>query len=351
MPYQIDSPDGVQVALPAKYISEAKMMPDTTLNSELAVNEVRKLVHTLVKPCDLCLLADMKQQLQTKYTGFPISDGKRDKMIALLRTKISPSIVANFVPSLKSELEHFISTEFPKCENWTSVSWKLFGLRTVARLSGSVFVGTAVSRQEEWTQTTIDFAGYVFIAAAKLSIVPSWARPLVQPFVGELRKIKVAMGVASQTLAPLLAEKARQRFEEDYYVPMEENETCLDSLIDALDEEDRWDPKIQAELQLLLSAASIHTIGHVLCECLCELATLPDFQEELRREVVDVNCSNLKLGSRGWADELKKMDSFMKEVQRFHGNMGESTKFSSRRKKPDTTISCLLQKSLEAGYL
>lgn len=60
MPYQIDSPDGVQVALPAKYISEAKMMPDTTLNSELAINEVRKLVHTLVKPCGLCLLADMK---------------------------------------------------------------------------------------------------------------------------------------------------------------------------------------------------------------------------------------------------------------------------------------------------
>ena len=36
----MDGPDGVQVVLPAKYIAEAKMMPDARLDSEIATNEV-----------------------------------------------------------------------------------------------------------------------------------------------------------------------------------------------------------------------------------------------------------------------------------------------------------------------
>lgn len=217
-----------------------------------------------------------------------------------------------------------MSTEFPKCENWTSVKWQPFGLRTIARLSGSVFVGTSVSRQEEWTQTTIDFAMHVFIAGAKLSLVPWWARPLAQHFVGELGNIKGAIATASRALSPLLAKKAEIEYAEGEYVEVDaDQETFLDSLIEALDEEERWDPKVQAELQLMLAAASIHTTGHVLCECMYDLATHPDLQEELRWEVLDVACNHLKWGPRGCADGLQKMDSFMREVQRLHGNMGE----------------------------
>lgn len=218
-----------------------------------------------------------------------------------------------------------MTTEFPECNSWTSVKWQPFGLRAIARLSGSAFVGTSVSRQDEWTQTTIDFAMHVFIAGAKLSLVPWWARPIVQHFVGELVKIQDAISTASRALRPLLAEKQRAQHDDEGYVEVGETvqETFLDSLIEELDEDERWDSKLQAELQLMLAAASIHTTGHVLCECMYELATHPSLQEELRWEVLEVACSNLKWGPRGWAEGLQKMDSFMREVQRLHGNMGK----------------------------
>lgn len=215
-----------------------------------------------------------------------------------------------------------MAADFPSCDDWTSLKWQPFGLRAIARLSGSVFVGTDVSRQQEWTKTTIDFAMHVFIAGAKLSLVPSWARPLAQHFVGELGEIQNAIRVASEALKPILAEKEKGQYE-DYVEVSSKEETFLDSLLGALDEDERWDPKIQAELQLMLAAASIHTTGHVLCECMYELATRSELQDELRWEVLDVVCNNLKWGPRGWADGLQKIDSFMREVQRVHGNMGK----------------------------
>lgn len=165
---------------------------------------------------------------------------------------------------------------------------------------------------------------HVFIAGAKLSLVPWWLRSVAQYFVRELGEIQGSIGTAAEALRPLLEEKAKTYYEAKAYATMDPaHGTFLDTLIEALGEDERWDPKIQAELQMMLAAASIHTTGHVLCECMYELASDPDLQNELRWEVLDVACNTLKWGPRGWAEGLQKMDSFMREVQRMHGNMGK----------------------------
>ena len=78
-----------------------------------------------------------------------------------------------------------------------------------------------------------------------------------------------------------------------------------------------------AKLQLILAAASIHTTNNLLTECMYDLAAHPEVQEMLREEAHEV----LEVEG-GWQKKesmvkLKKMDSFMKEVQRTNGNISE----------------------------
>jgi hypothetical protein len=45
----------------------------------------------------------------------------------LVRTRLTQNL-AELIPQLKSELEHYIGTEFPACDEWTPVKWQPFAL-------------------------------------------------------------------------------------------------------------------------------------------------------------------------------------------------------------------------------
>ncbi|KAF7537360.1 hypothetical protein G7Z17_g12867 [Cylindrodendrum hubeiense] len=275
--YQIRSTEGVQVLVPAKLLGELKGLPEDVLSATEAVAEA----------------------LQSKYTKF--SPGPNADMLALL-----------------TELEYIMAAEFPACEDWTPVKWQPFSLRVISRLSGHAFVGSSLSRDEEWMDTTINFAVHVFTACVKLQFFPGWARPVGQYFVSELRMIRKDIKIAKEMLKPIFEQRIR-----DMETPSGEDapDDMIQWLIDALPEADKGDLQTQAELQLILAAASIHTTNNLLCECISDLAAYPEFQDELREEAYQV----LEVEG-GWARKesmakLKKLDSFMREVQRMRGNI------------------------------
>lgn len=96
----------------------------------------------------------------------------------LVRTRLTQNL-AELIPQLKSELEHYIGTEFPACDDWTPVKWQPFALRGIARLSGRAFVGPWLNREEQWLKVTIDFAIDVFMSVIKLQIFPNGFAPLL----------------------------------------------------------------------------------------------------------------------------------------------------------------------------
>jgi cytochrome P450 len=169
--------------------------------------------------------------------------------------------------------------------------------------------------------TTINFAVHVFTACVKLQFIPEWARPVGQYFVSELRQIRKDIEIAKELLKPILEERLQD-------MELSNGEDAPDDmiqwLIDALPEGEKGDLTTQAELQLIIAAASIHTTNNLLCECLCDLAAYPEVQEELRQEAYQI----LEV-ENGWERKeslakLKKLDSFMREVQRLSGNISES---------------------------
>ncbi|KAH8661282.1 cytochrome P450 [Ilyonectria robusta] len=292
--YQIKSTEGVQVLVPAKLLGELKGLPEDVLSATEAVSEA----------------------LQSKYTKF--SAGRNGDLLSLLvRTKLTQNLT-RVVPRMKAELEHIIATEFPSCEDWTPVKWQPFSLRVISRLSGHAFVGPALSRDEKWMDTSIQFAVHVFTACIKLQFFPEWARPVGQYFVSELGQIRKDIEIAKGMLKPIFEQRLR-----DMETPTSEDapDDMIQWLIDTLPEEDKGDLQTQAELQLILAAASIHTTNNLLCECISDLATYPEFQDELREEAYQI----LEVEG-GWARKesmakLKKLDSFMREVQRLRGNI------------------------------
>jgi hypothetical protein len=311
--YQIKATEGIQAMVPPRFIAELKGLPEDILSSTEAVADVCYPLHN-----SICQPLIKDQALQTKYTKF--SPGHNGDMLSLLvRTRLTQNLV-ELVPQLKGELESYIATEFPPCEDWTSVKWQPFALRGIARLSGRAFVGPSLNRDEQWMEVTINFAIDVFMSVIKLQLFPEWARPVAQYLVSDLRKIRRDINTAKYLLKPLLQERIRDMEISSFHDPPND---LMQWLIEALPEEEKSDVQTHAELQLILAAASIHTTNNLLFECMADLASHPELQAELREEAYQI----LEVEG-GWARKesmakLKKLDSFMREVQRLRGNISE----------------------------
>ena len=169
-------------------------------------------------------------------------------------------------------------------------------------------------------ETSINYATHVFLAVVKLQFVPAWLRPIASYFVSELRQIKRDLQIATDLMTPVIKERLR-----DMDLPSCEQppDDLIQWLLEVLPPHEQVDFSTQARLQLILAAASIHTTNNLLTDCIYDLAANPDVQEMLRNEVYEVLEKD-----NGWARKesmakLKKMDSFMREVQRLAGNISE----------------------------
>ena len=255
----------------------------------------------------------------TTYTDF--SPGPHGELFfALIRTKLSQNL-ARLVPRLKGELEHVVTTEYPTSDDWTPVKIQPLALRTIARLSGSTFVGSALNRNEAWMDTSINFAVHVFLAVVKLQFFPAWLRPIAQYLVSDLRQIRRDIESATSMLQPIIEERLQQMEREEY--DQEKPDDFTQWLLECLPEEQRRDYMAQTKLQLILSAASIHTTTNLVVDCLYDLAAYPEIQEELRKEAAEILNSEGGWEAKESMGKLRRLDSFMKEVQRLSGNVSK----------------------------
>ncbi|RYP56338.1 hypothetical protein DL771_011957 [Monosporascus sp. 5C6A] len=304
--YQIEATEGPRVIIPVKLIAELKGLPEETLSAYEAVSEA----------------------LLSQYTHFS-AGSHNDTLSKLLRTNLSQRI-SRLTPKLKQELEFITAQEFPECDEWTPFKAQPFLVRTVARLSGCSFAGSTLSRNEEWMDTSVNYATTVFIAAIKLQFFPKWMRPAAQYLIPDFYAIPRMVAKAQARLTPIIEERLRGSAVPGYEKP----DDFVQWLLEALPEEQKRSFGLQAHLQLILAAASIHTTSNLVTDCVYDLATHQDMQEVLRQEAAEVLEEDGSGG--GWHGKdslarLKKMDSFMRESQRLHGNV---TSFIRKVMKP-----------------
>ncbi|RYC60736.1 hypothetical protein CHU98_g5470 [Xylaria longipes] len=278
---KIKSTEGVRTIIPPTLVSELKGLPEDTLSAKTAVSEA----------------------MLSEYTHLS-ADAHSDILTFLLRTKATHNL-QRMMSTLKEELQFILATEFPVCE------------------------GSALSRSEEWMSVSINFAVTAFIAVIKLQFFPPWMRPVAQYLVSELKTIRKDLAKAQAMLEPLIEERLTNV--EDMS-GSEKPDDFIQWLSDALPDEEKRNYFIQAKMQLLLSASSIHTTSNLTTDCIYDLAVHQEMQEILREEAIDVFEREKDAWERKDSiAKLKKMDSFIKESQRLSGNV---TSFIRKVMKP-----------------
>jgi len=162
--------------------------------------------------------------------------------------------IASTLDGLQDEIKYALNQEFGPCEDWTSI--KLYGqlARIVALLSGRVFVGRPLSREEEWIDSTTKFTADC--SASRLAVLrwKNWLRPVVAPFLPEIRAVNRHKSRGAQLLAPVLKKclaEARDEKRQKLDDPEDEQGTAINWILNHTSSKERADPLVLASNQMM----------------------------------------------------------------------------------------------------
>ncbi|KXH53727.1 cytochrome P450 [Colletotrichum nymphaeae SA-01] len=196
------------------------------------------------------------------------------------------------MPAVQKEIVDAFNDTFPACEDWTPVPVVHTLTQIVARVSSCMFGGTTLSHNREWVQSSIDFAIDGFIGAQQLKRYPEFLKPFAARFIPEIAKIAGHYAAAEAAAIPLLESRLRTG---------DKAEDLLYWMAEQAKGEER-------DMAFLAS---------ILLKLIYDLCERPEIIETLRNEVESLTSDDDLITKSGFL-KMVKMDSFMKESQRFN---------------------------------
>jgi len=142
------------------------------------------------------------------------------------------------------------------CPEWTKLPFFESLLRVVAIVSGDIFLGRELCRNEEYLHLSISYTIDAFTGVAKLKQWRPWLRAIGVYFVPEMRIIENHRKRVKKFLAPIIKER-RELMVNGSELPDDLLQWTLKKA-SKFPEEMRSDDDI-AFMQLRLSLAAIHT--------------------------------------------------------------------------------------------
>jgi hypothetical protein len=193
-------------------------------------------------------LKDVAQSFHSKQTGIG-----EDRPETLQAVKIDLTRhIASTLDGLQDEVRYAFNKELGLGEGWTPVV--LYGTmaRIVALLSGRVFVGRPLSRDEEWIEASIKYTMDCVNARTEITKYPVYLRNFVAPFLPEIRRVKQYSARGGKLLEPVLkAALAREREEKKSIDDSEDEQgTFVSWVLKHTTSKAREDPKMLASHQM-----------------------------------------------------------------------------------------------------
>ncbi|KAK7682140.1 hypothetical protein QCA50_014726 [Cerrena zonata] len=232
--------------------------------------------------------------------------------IPLIRSNLTRNLGVLF-PDIREELIMAFNDSIPPTDEWTAVPL-IQALRTiVSRTSNRIFVGAPVCRNPDWVQLNIDFTVQVATAAIILNVIPKFLHPIAGRFLTVVKK-SVDRGV--RHLEPVIKERYRMMEQLGPEYEGKPND-FLSWLMDVADEGKKGDVRELVLRVLATNFGAIHTSSNSFTNALFRLAANPEWIGPMREEVERV------VQEEGWnknaLQKMLKLDSFLKESQRFDG--------------------------------
>ncbi|KAF8155335.1 cytochrome P450 [Mycena galopus ATCC 62051] len=225
---------------------------------------------------------------------------------------IHDEIATAFQDEIGLNLDSDSDSDLSRVVEWVAVPALRTVLRIVSRTSNRLFVGVELCRNTEYRDLVVNFAEDVINCARVINLFPNVLKPLVGPMVSPLSR---SMKRAKKHLVPLIEERLKEETEYGAYCDGRPNDLISWLLEHATGEERTVDKLIQRIL--MINFVAIHTTANSFTQALYHLAAAPEYAAPLRAELEAVLLED------GWSKAAMgkciKLDSFLRESQRFNG--------------------------------
>lgn len=252
----------------------------------------------------------MRDLLQVKYT-FGIDAQEYPYHIQVTRNHLSRNLQALF-PVVYEEINHAFSAITPLDQDgWTKVRIYPEIMKAMCRVSNRLFVGLPLCRSPEFEALQQQFALQVVLRATLVNCFPKFVHPIIGRI---LTNTPSSIRRCMTLLEPIVRERLQtlDQFRDEWSARPND---MISWLIDVSDNEHRNLRSICLRI-LVLNFAALHTSAQSFTHALLNLATYPQYCTPLREE------ASIVINEDGWTKtamtKLVKMDSFLKESQRFN---------------------------------
>ncbi|ESU07141.1 hypothetical protein FGSG_01786 [Fusarium graminearum PH-1] len=207
---------------------------------------------------------------------------------------------------------HAIKANLTGSLHWTPVKVHDRVLRLIATNNARAFQGTAASEDEEWLSASTGYVLACFDCIRALKQWHPWLRPLVYRLIPERAAIKDQWAKGRKRVMASMKERQQKGGN------IEDPPTMLDHLSNGKHEGMANDIEKQLVHQMNLIAVGTVTTYSSTTQAIYDLATHPEYVPILRQEVESVSRDANGNFTRDSTLAMEKLDSFIKESQRFH---------------------------------
>ncbi|KAI0423509.1 cytochrome P450 [Xylaria sp. FL1042] len=167
---------------------------------------------------------EMYDRFLGRYTAFASNE---DAMVKAIKVDLTKSI-DSLLPSMTEEADYAISNSLNVSSDitWTRVPLHSVSTRLITFLSGRTFVGLPLSRSPEWIDAAINVTLNAMRGSGKLWQYPSWCWPVVQYFLPETKGVKFYFDKTAEMLVSVLKDR-RQAMSSPEFKPPSDMTQCL----------------------------------------------------------------------------------------------------------------------------
>ncbi|PCH34535.1 cytochrome P450 [Wolfiporia cocos MD-104 SS10] len=217
------------------------------------------------------------------------------------------------VPDIVEEVVLSVEKAFPQKQEWVEMTrMPEVLLQCIACVENRIFIGAPICREPEYIKIVTDFTVDVMKGKLVMDLLPMRLRPILGPLLPWRRK---AIRLMKKHLGPVVAERQKGLQEHGAQWDNKPDDFLMWIV------EGAWNAKIDSDFIyqtfLMANFAALRTSSLSMTQVLYQLAYLPECIQPLREEIMNAVAED------GWTragfNKMWKLDSFIKETQRYYG--------------------------------
>ncbi|KAF4208470.1 hypothetical protein CNMCM8980_005774 [Aspergillus fumigatiaffinis] len=291
-PYRVLKADGDLLVLPPKYLPEIRHLPPSKLSGVDAQfeNILGKYTNVLI---------DSHLPVKTVHKG------------------LTPAI-GRVLPRLLDELQFAFQVEVPDCDDrWVPVNLYDMILGLVTRATSRVIVGENICRNPQWLETVTSYTVNLGVTVILLRPFPNFMRPLVAKVLPSVKKLRTQLRfVQKELFIPMILARREAEMNDPAYLKPDD---FLQWMMDLAEDDFDKDPaNISQMLLIVMALAVVHTSSMLMTHAIYDLMIRPEYIEPLREEIRETLKDGWDKVTQASFACQRRLDSFMRESQRFN---------------------------------